>query len=187
MKMFRFMIGIGLLGMLMTACNAPQPSTPEEPEGLPEDMPADFHVRSEYFGQAVSPVYHYDYFIVLHPAGTDTISFHPDYMESNPPVWIETFAAGSDDLENLWDLMVSEDIFRDDWVRSADTLFGAWTRMLHVTAENRSYTVPTWVQDTTAAHAVYRRIDAIVPAAVWDSLWTWRERYISGDTTAIRP
>ncbi len=174
-----------LLSCLMAACNNQPPSEP--PPTLPEDMPDDFYVRSDYFGQAVAPVYHFDYFIILDPSRTDTISFHPDYIESNPPVWIETFDATDGDLEDLWDLMIDEDLFRDDWARSADTLFGAWTRTLEVKAENEYYTIPKWVQDTTAANSVYRRVGSLVPDSVWDSLWTWRDRYISGDTTAGQP
>jgi|GEM_PF-1684236 len=186
MTAIRIIIGFALLGTIVAACQTAPPSTSPEPPDIPEDMPDDFHVRSEYYGQAVSPVYHYDYFIILAPAGTDTISFHPDYMESNPPVWIEAFDATDVQLESLWDLMVTEDIFRSDWIRSPDTLYGAWTRLLYVTAQQRSYTVPQWIQDTTSANAVYDRIDSLVPAAVWDSLWTWRDRYISGDTTSSR-
>lgn len=172
---------------LAVACNVSQPHDPRPPPEVPEDMPDDFHVRSEYFGQAVAPVYHYDYLIVLDPTTTDTISFHPDYIESNPPVWVETFTATAGDLEDLWDRMVDQNLFRDDWIRSQDTLFGAWTRTLQVTAENAYYTIPKWVRDTTSANAIYRHVDSLVPDAVWDSLWTWRQRYISGDTTSGRP
>ena len=188
MKAVRLIFGFLLLNFFMATCNTQMPPTPPPPPTeLPEDMPPDFHVRSEYCGQAVSPVYHYDYFIVLDPSTTDTISFHPDYMESNPPVWVETFDAVEVDLESLWDLMVMEDIFREDWLLIADTLVGAWTRTLQITADDGYYTVPRWVQDTTSANSVYRRIDSLVPAAVWDSLWAWRERYISGDTTGRCP
>jgi hypothetical protein len=173
--------------LILAACTTNPPSSPPPPPTLPEDMPSDFHVRSDYFGQAVSPVYHYDYFIVLDPSTTDTISFHPDYTESSPPVWIETFDASAADLENLWDLMMDEDLFRDYWVRSPDTLYGAWTRTLQITAEGGYYTVPKWIQDTTSANPVYRRVDDLVPDAVWDSLWAWRDRYISGDTTGSWP
>jgi hypothetical protein len=177
------MVVLALLIALMAACNTPPPEGPP-PSEMPEDMPADLHIRSDYFGQPVAPVYHYDYFIILDPATTDTISFHPDYMESNPPVWIETYNAADSDLEDLWDLMVNEDIFREEWSLRGDTLVGAWTRTLHIRAQGESYNVPPWIQDTTSANPVYRRVDALVPGAIWDSLWTWRERYISGDTTS---
>jgi hypothetical protein len=188
LTILRIIIIFVLAGGLMAACNTWVPPTPPPPPpDLPEDMPPDFHVRSEYYGQAVSPVYHYDYFIVLDPSTADTISFHPDYMDSNPPVWVETFDAAEGDLENLWDLMVMEDIFREDWSLIADTMVGAWTRTLQITADDGYYNVPRWVQDTTSANSVYYRIDSLVPAAVWDSLWAWRELYISGDTTGHHP
>ena len=83
--------------------------------------------------------------------------------------------------------MVSEDIFLNDRLRSPDTLFGDWTRILQVTASEGQDTVPEWIQDTTSANPVYRRVDSLVPDAVRDCLWTWRGRYISGDTTGRRP
>jgi hypothetical protein len=175
------------ISVLLAACQTGPSSSPPPPPTWPEDMPSDYHVRSDYYGQAVSPVYHYDYFIVLDPATTDTISFHPDYMESSPPVWIETFDASTADLEDLWDLMMEEDLFRDSWTRSPDTLFGAWTRTMRITASGGYYTVPEWIQDTTSANRVYRRVDGLVPDAIWDSLWAWRERYIAGDTTKTFP
>ena len=172
---------------LLAACNTVPPESSPPPPALPDDMPSDYSVRSDYFGQAVSPVYHYDYFIVLDPEATDTISFHPDYMESSPPVWIETFDVSTAALEDLWNLMVEEDLFRDTWDRSSDTLFGAWTRTMQVTASGGQYTVPSWIQDTTSANPVYRHVDDLVPDTIWDSLWAWRDRYISGDTILSRP
>lgn len=180
----RILAVIALTVCLLAACQTDSPQEPGDKPQMPADMPDDFHVRYDYFGQAVSPKYHYDYFILLDRVSQDTISFHPDYMESNPPIWIETFDAADEALEDLWDLMVDEDLFRDSWARTPDTLFGAWTRILQVTAADEHYTVPKWVQDTTSANAVYRRIDSLVPAAVWDSLWVWRERYIA-DTTQV--
>jgi hypothetical protein len=141
-------------------------------------MPDDFYVQSEFFGAAVAPPYHYDFYIVLDRALKDTISFHPGFVDSDPPVWVDTFEVADTEMESLYDLMRTNTIFRDYWTPAADTLVGSSTRALRVIASNRAFYVPVWVEDTAAVNPVFTTVDTLVPGEVWDTLWARRERYI---------
>lgn len=142
------------------------------------DLPGNFAVLSEYFGQPVSPPHHYDYSVLVSYTSNDTITFSPDYAWSGAPIWTEVFNASTEDLEALYELMLENDIFRDSWAIVEEPPVGASSRRIEGIVGQVTFSVPEWVKDTKATRPVYAAIDSLVPRAVWDSLWARRDRYI---------
>jgi hypothetical protein len=173
----RFLGTLAIVVCLAMACESGVP--PEHrPRRMPDNMPDDFCVRSNFFGATVTPKYHCDYYIVLDAAVTDTISFHPDYESSSPPVWTETFDSPRDSLESVYALMLENDIFRSSWEPMPNPPIGGSTRSLEVVGDNRSFYIPPQVNDASAVEPVFVKIDSLVPGEVWDTLWSRRDCYI---------
>lgn len=154
------------------------------PKPMPGEMPGDFLVRSNYFGAPVSPPGHFDYSIVIDHTLPDSIRFSVGYGPDTLGVtaWLEIFDVIQSDLEDLYYLMLDKDVFRGLWERIEDPPVGASTRHLEILADSQRFTVPEWVEDRTSIAPVYSRIDSLVPAAVWDSLWARRDRYRHRDS-----
>jgi hypothetical protein len=147
----------------------------------PVEMPADFAVSRFYFGGTVSPRYHFDFDIWLSAADGDSISFNCDYLdggEDDPPLWSYAFDVDQSAISDLYELMIDGQVLREEWDQLDDPPEGGSTRRLVITADGKSYEVPSWLANPTPLDTVYRAIDSLVPSEVWDTLWAKRERYI---------
>ena len=136
-------------------------------------LPGVSYVRSDYSRGSVAPPDQYRYFIALSYGAADTISF-----ACGDTVWTELFDASARDLQDLNDLMIAKGIFRPFWEIMIPPPIGGASRWLRVRAGWKTYEIPPYVRDVAATSPVYARIDTLVPAMIWDSLWARRGRYI---------
>lgn len=146
---------------------------------MPQGLPEDFAVFYEYFGAALAPPYPYAYAISADRACSGEISFSPDCYSPDHPTWHMEFGVDLEALRILYKSMLENGVFRPTWETLEDPPEGANSQQMTVTACDRTYHVPMWVEDVDAVAGIYEAITSLVPSALWDTLMVWRDNYIA--------
>lgn len=198
MKTARALPVTGLLlaaavALAIAACAPGQPGTPggedpgtqPAPVVVPEELrmrPDDFALEYRWAEGSVPPPYHYEYVIRLEPSGEGQVVMWPDYPREGVPEWTESFSLSADELDALYETMVSEGLLTEEWTESDEPSVGGPTSSLEATAHGRQVEMPdsleTGVQMSRAA-AIAEALRASVPEAIWSDLEARREAYVA--------
>jgi hypothetical protein len=144
--------------------------------------PADFvAVYGFSAGSSLGPTDQYHYAITVTRSGSGTIFMKLGFFAEDQISRTEPFSVSVRQLNDLFDLMVEQDIFREYWEllppEEWPTGGGGWS--LQVTADGEFYEAVTFVVDQEAVSPVRSAMRLLVPEALWDELWAWRDAYIA--------
>jgi len=142
--------------------------------------PDNFRLIYHWRAGSMPPPYHYEYTIHLGPGSSGEIVFYPDYPAHEPPVWRETFSITSETLNQLYALMVSQEIFRPRWTVKENAPVGGSQDWLEVIAGERRYNVSAQAKKREQLTTVYRAIRDLVPTPIWDGLMARHEQFKEG-------
>ena len=149
--------------------------------------PGDFRAAYGFLtGTSMGPVDSYAYHIVINRDIGDTIYMELGVynVEADPVTRAEPFDVSLEEVNDLYGLMLEQDVFREYWelLPPDEWPCGAAGRSLEVQAGGQSYLVNGFIVDEGAVTPVYWRMVELVPDAIWEDLWAWRDEYV-----AVRP
>ncbi|MFQ5399434.1 MAG: hypothetical protein ACE5E7_07530 [Anaerolineae bacterium] len=142
--------------------------------------PDDFRLIYHWRAGSMPPPYHYEYTIHLGPGSSGEIIFHPDYPAHEPPVWRETFSITKELLDQLYALMISQNIFRQHWTVKENAPVGGSQDWLEVIADKHRYNIPARAEERERLATIYRAIRDLVPTPIWDGMMARREQFKEG-------
>jgi hypothetical protein len=169
-----------LFGFFLWGCSLANPLEP------PLDMdtrPADFSFEYNWSEGSLPPPYHYEYLIRLQPVGQGQVVFWPDYPGfAGVPEWVESFSPDSDQLDQLYQIMVDQGLFTEAWKAQDDPPVGGSSEWMAVTAHGQNIEIPAFVlpEQAAAVSEIYTALRSLVPQAIWDKLEKQRQEYVEG-------
>lgn len=163
-------VGLGLVALTLVGCAA------RETAGQtvwPDDLALSYH----WVGETVPPPDHYEYTITIGPTGGGEITFSPDYPADSVPEWRGQFVADPQALAALYHDMIAADLFEHDWQVIEDPPVGGSNEWLRVSRGDHEITVPAQARDANRLQVIYTDIQTLVPAEIWQEMWSQREAY----------
>lgn len=160
-----------LLLAALAACSTP---------GATNTRPDDFNVTYEWQEGSLPPPFHYEYRITVQPTGQGEVVMVPDYPSEHVPTWTETFNVQPVALDNLYQVMVDNGLFTQNWRAQENPPVGGSSQSMVVTAHGQQITIPVYVvaELETAVTEMYSAVTALVPPNVWEKLETQHQQYI---------
>ncbi len=151
-------------------------------EAAPVDgAPLGFSLVYSYDKGAVSPKYHYAYWIVLESNLMGRIEYQPGYPADSPPKWVEEFPVTAEEYVELYTLLTQAKVFETDKWSKHPFIAGAPSESLKVTANNKIFIVPNQAGSTEdeikQIANVYEKINALVPKEIMDRLSKQQREY----------
>jgi hypothetical protein len=162
--------------LALAACdfNTPAPATP------PTNAPADFKVTYEWRAGTMPPPYHYEYTVTVGPGAVGEVRFTPDYPGTGVPVWTEKLEVTPDQVKDLYGVVVSQRLLRNDWRELSSPPVGGSVEWATIEANGNKYTTPSALEDpdAEAVAPLYEMVRSkIVPEAMWEKLQAERQKY----------
>lgn len=147
----------------------------------PETRPADFAITYSWHEGSVAPEFYSEYEITVGPGTEGEIRYTPTRPADGVPVWERSFTLTRAQLDDLYDLAATDDVFREGWERRDEVLVGGPSESATVVADGRRYEIPQDLTDGELASiaGLYPAITELVPQAVWDELEAERDAYIA--------
>src|SRR4051812_12998157 len=136
---------------------------------MPLQRPVDFTVNYKWRAGSMPPPFHYEYSVVIGPGTEGKVVYTPNYPSDGVPTWTETFSVTSEQLDQLYNLVLAKKVFATNWQRMQDFPVGGSQEWADVTANGREISIPEFVQspDDVAAGAIYSTVKEFVPQAIW--------------------
>ena len=150
------------------------------PGAQTDALPGDFHLEYTWCDGAVPPPHYYEFRIGLDADGKGMIVFRPDYPAEQTPAWRESFSLAPLVVQELYGLMLEQDVLRQQWepIPDEQAPVGSELESLEVVAQGRHYRVPAVIVEAPRLAPVYARIRQLVPDALWEALMQRREDYM---------
>jgi hypothetical protein len=178
-----------LTGVLLVRCRTNEPVARRDEIPCPrlgsggdkaDEAPADFGVDYEWRAGSLPPPFHYQFSIVVPPAGPATMVMVPDYPSDTTPRWTESFAVRREELANLYRLMVSYGLFSRGWRTQELGRVGGSNQSLTVTAHGKQFVVQDYLPrcQEALANGMDSAVSALVPKATWNRLQARRQQYV---------
>lgn len=166
---------IGLIALL-SGCSLSPNSTTDVPDSRPADLSVHYHWQEG----SLPPPFHYEYNITLKPQGQGKVVLTPDYPSDNVPTWTETFTVSAAELDQFYQVLFNQGLFRQTWRAQAVPPIGGSSQSVTVMAHGLKIEIPAYVlpEQEAAAVAICSAVRALVPEAIWDKLDTQRQQYI---------
>jgi hypothetical protein len=145
--------------------------------------PADFRAVYGFLtGTSLGPTHSYAYDIVINRDIADTIYMELGVFGNNIVSRAEAFDASTRQMNDLFELMLEQGLFRDYWemLPPEEWPSGGPGRSIWVRASEEIYCVGGFIVDEDDVMPVYHRMAGLVPDGIWDELWAWRDEYIAG-------
>jgi len=167
-----------LLVLLAFSCLAC--ATSPSPMSGENSRPVDFRVEYQWREGSLPPPYHYEYTVIINPAGQSEITLTPGYPSPAVPEWTKSFKVEEQGLTDLYRVMVENGLFTKKWRQLNPTPVGGSHQTLVVTAQGKRITVEDYlVRDQQAsAKAIYSAVQAAVPKDIWERLQARRQQYM---------
>lgn len=142
--------------------------------------PDDFSVLYEWQEGSLPPPHHYEYRIRLQSSGQGEVTMTPDYPSTEVPVWTEFFTIHPDAVDEIYGLMVAQDLFTTVRQTQPQPLVGGSMESMLVTANKKTVKIPAFVISEQASHMnnIYSAINELVPEAIWKRLNNLRGQYV---------
>jgi hypothetical protein len=146
---------------------------------IPQQRPADFTVTYLWREGSMPPPFHYEYTISIGPGDQGKIEYTPDYPSEKVPTWIETFSPTSEELDNLYSLILNRKVFSIEWKEMSNFPVGGSSERAEISAGGKQILLPRFPESPNDAVAsdLYSAIRALVPQAIWDKLDAQRKAY----------
>lgn len=80
----------------------------------------------------------------------------------------ETFEITELELEDLYQLMLDKNMFRDTWDTLSKPPIGGWYDYMAIISNDTTYAIPTWPLDEGEVNIVEDAMKALVPEELWD-------------------
>jgi len=139
--------------------------------------PEDFSVQYWWREGSLPPPDHYEYSICLSSGQEGSIIFYPDYPMENPPVWTEYFSVDAESLQQLYALIIENELFGKTWTEIEDPPLGGSLEWLEVIAGGDRIIVPSAINESQVVEDIYSQIRALVPAWIWNKLMNQYKGY----------
>jgi hypothetical protein len=146
-----------------------------------EGVPAGFSLVYSFDKGAVSPKYHYAYWIVLDVDLKGRIEYRPGYPADSPPQWIEEFPVTATDYVEIYSSLEQAKVFDTVKWSKHPMIPGAPSESLQVTATKKIYSVPNLAgsadEEIEKLASAYKKINALVPEEVMQNLTKKQKTY----------
>ena len=161
---------------ILSACDVSGTPTPTQPQSAP----ADLSLTYEYRAGSMPPPFHNEYTVVIGPGTTGQVTYRPDYPSDTTPTWTEVLTPTTAQLNDLYTLILENNLLRDNWRSLGDPPVGGSVEWATITANGKSHSIPTALEpaDEQEAQALYEFVTkTLVPQSVWDRLEAQRAQY----------
>ncbi len=111
---------LALFAMIMLAAcgESPTPTpgvTPTVTAQANAGTPPDLTVTYEYRAGTMPPPYHNEYTVVIGPGTQGMVKYSPDYPGDTTPIWDELFSPTAEQLNQLYALILKNNLLRSGW------------------------------------------------------------------------
>jgi len=143
-------------------------------------IPVDFTVEYQWIAGSMPPPYHYEFMIRINASGQGEVIYWPDYSGEGTPEWKESFTVTQAQLEQLYQVMESNNLFTEKWQAQERHIVGGSYEFMNVTANSQRIKVPAFVfpEQQNRVKQIYDAIRLLPPKTIWDKLGAQRQDYM---------
>ncbi|MGD9212915.1 MAG: hypothetical protein PVI90_19175 [Desulfobacteraceae bacterium] len=141
--------------------------------------PSDFSISYQFTSGSVPPPYYYEYTISVTSSGQGEIVLTPDHAGESVPQWTQSFELNSQALDEIYNLLVSEEAFTSNWQQPTKPRLGAPSEVVQITSQGEQLQIPAQVikNQMRSKDKVTKAIKALVPDTVWSTLKSQHNAY----------
>ena len=169
MKPFIAAVCLALLLPALSACTGTR---------MPAVTPEDFSVTYHWDNGSLPPPYHYELTVTIGARSEGRLTLQLGYSPEDEHPLTETFEVSDEQLDELYRVMVDQEVFTRRWTPDDDPPVGGEVEWIEAQAGGEEVRIPAYLEreaDQNAATAVYAAVRGLVP----DSLWDWVAEYQS--------
>lgn len=120
------------------------------------------------------PEYYYYYRITIGPGHIGVFEYQSGYGEPPAPVvWEANFKVSQDQLDYLYQLLIENKLFKDEWEKTESAEGGSFSSIT-IIAGSREYKIPSDAElkkeDIIKIDIVSDYLKEIVPADIWEEM-----------------
>jgi hypothetical protein len=123
---------------------------------------------------------YFEYIVTINPAGEGKVVMTPDYPAYTVLRWTETFSVNGEELDQLYNVMVSNGLFTHRWEPLEPQQPGGGHQSMTVAAGGKRFVIESDMpaNEEALAQTMYSAVTSTVPKAIWDKLNSQREEYV---------
>jgi len=145
-----------------------------------EAVPKDFSIEYQWIAASMPPPYHYEFMIRVKALGEGEVVYWPDYPGPGTPEWKENFTFTQAQLEQLYQVMESNNLFAEKWQAQERHIVGGSHEFMTATANRKKIQIPAFVipEQTDRVKKIYDALRVLPPKTIWTKLETRRQEYM---------
>jgi hypothetical protein len=155
--------------LMLTACSQ-----------LPAETAQDFSVTYSWNTGTLPPEYTYTCTIILGPGAQGKLEYQPGYWDDNAQLWSVDFPVSEREMDNLYQYLYSQDMFRRHWKKGEISEGGPGTS-LELRAYGKQYEIPSLSiiasSEFGRVSAAMEAIRALVPQTIWNEMDARQEEW----------